>query len=276
MKATVPGIDDAHRPQYHFLPPANWMNDPNGVIQWRGRYHLFYQHNPNGAFWGTMHWGHAVSDDLVHWTHLPIALAPTPGGPDWDGCFSGCAVDDLGLPRVLYTGVHPQVQCLATGSDDLCRWKKHPANPVIAGPPADLDVLGFRDPCVWQEGEMWYALIGSGIRDVGGTALLYRSPDLVEWQYMHPLCIGDKAETGEMWECPDLFPVRDRHVLLVSPIPLRKALYFVGSYAGHRFEPSFCAPLDAGGYFYAPQTLIDDRGRRLMWGWIWEGRDEEA
>src|SRR5262252_8828914 len=85
-----------HRPQYHFLPPANWMNDPNGLIQWRGRYHMFYQHNPLAARFGPMHWGHAVSDDLVHWRDLPIALAPTPGSPDADGCWSGCIVDDGG------------------------------------------------------------------------------------------------------------------------------------------------------------------------------------
>lgn len=76
---------DPHRPTYHFLPPSNWMNDPNGLIHWNGTYHLFYQYNPNGAFWGTMHRGHAKSDDLVHWTHMPIALAPDPDEPDPDG-----------------------------------------------------------------------------------------------------------------------------------------------------------------------------------------------
>ena len=85
---------DPHRPRYHFLPPANWLNDPNGLIQWNGEYHMFYQYNPNGPFHGTIHWGHAVSADLVHWRHLPIALAPEPGTADEDGCWSGCAVDD--------------------------------------------------------------------------------------------------------------------------------------------------------------------------------------
>jgi beta-fructofuranosidase len=93
-------IRDPHRPRTHFLPPKNWMNDPNGLISWGGEYHLFYQHNPNGPFWGSMHWGHAISPDLIRWRHLPIALAPTPGGPDKDGCFSGCAVDNDGVRTV--------------------------------------------------------------------------------------------------------------------------------------------------------------------------------
>src|SRR5215813_2310009 len=93
---------DPHRPGFHYLPPKNWMNDPNGLIQWEGKFHLFYQHNPNGPVWGNIHWGHAVSPDLVHWSDLPIALAPTPGGPDEVGCFSGCAVNN-GVPTLIYT-----------------------------------------------------------------------------------------------------------------------------------------------------------------------------
>src|SRR5699024_8819003 len=106
-------------------PPANWMNDPNGLIQYRGLYHLFYQHNPNGALWGTMHWGHAVSTDLVHWRHLPIALAPDPDGPDADGCYSGVVVVHDGIPTLVYTGVRgkDQLACLATSADvDLATW----------------------------------------------------------------------------------------------------------------------------------------------------------
>ena len=126
---------DPHRPVFHFLPVKNWMNDPNGVIQWNGQYHLFYQYNPHGAFHGTIHWGHAVSSDLVHWRHLPIALTPTPEGLDKDGCWSGCAIDNNGVPTLFYTGVFPQVQCTATSSDDhLLTWQKHP-EPVISAPP---------------------------------------------------------------------------------------------------------------------------------------------
>lgn len=143
---------DPLRPQYHFLPAANWMNDPNGPIYYRGNYHLFYQYNPNGAFWGTMHWGHAVSKDMLHWKHLPIAFAPTPGGYDKDGVFSGSAVIHNGTPTMIFTGVSPEVQCIATGNSDMTVWKKEP-QPVIAAPPPGMKVTGFRDPAPWREGD---------------------------------------------------------------------------------------------------------------------------
>ena len=265
---------DPHRPCYHLLPPGEWMNDPNGPIWWKGQYHLCYQYSPQPDNWGLRYWGHAVSADLAHWEHLPIALAPTPGGPDADGVWSGCAVDDEGTPALLYTGVFPEQQCLAVSHDDLRTWEKYPGNPVVAAPPAGLAVTGFRDPCVWREADGWYMLIGSGIKDVGGTALLYRSPDLRAWEYLHPLCIGDKTESGEMWECPDFFPLGEKHVLLYSPYGAPR--YLVGTYADHRFIPELSGTLDFGGYCYAPKTLLDDKGRRILWGWSWEGRSDAA
>jgi beta-fructofuranosidase len=269
---------DPQRPRYHFLPPSNWMNDPNGLSQWDGQYHLFYQYNPLAARWGVIHWGHAVSDDLVHWADLPIALSPTPGGPDADGCWSGCIVDNGGVPTMLYTGLRDPFQrpCLATSHDGLLTWQKHPGNPVIAAPPPEMDQIDFRDHCVWREGDDWYQVIGGKIAGVGGAALLYRSRDLLAWEYLHPLCVGDQAETGTIWECPDFFPLGDKHVLLISPIPLRKTLYLVGTYAEHRFTPERMGVLDAGGHYYAPQSMRDSQGRRLIWGWLWEGRAEQA
>jgi beta-fructofuranosidase len=269
-------VELTHRPRYHFLPLANWMNDPNGLIQWRGRYHLFYQHNPHGAHSAQKHWGHAVGDDLVHWAHLPIALAPMPRGPDKDGCYTGCAVDNTGTPTLVYTGVWPEVQCVATSSDELITWQRCAGNPVIGSPPEGMDVTGFRDPYVWREGDLWYAVIGSGIRGVGGTALLYRTPDLIHWEYVQPICVGDEVKTGRMWECPNLFPLGGKHVLLVSCVPLGRTLYFVGEYADCKFSKEVEGLVDLGECFYAPQVLIDDRGRRTMWGWLREGRSEEA
>lgn len=272
---------ERHRPTYHFLPPANWMNDPNGLLQWRGRYHLFYQYNPNGAFHGTIHWGHTASDDLVRWRDLPIALAPTPEGPDKDGVFSGCAVNRDGVPTLVYTGIAPEVHCIAEAADpddpDLAHWRKHPANPVIAAPPAGLHVAGFRDPFVWREHDGWYCAIGSGLRGGGGVVLLYRSADLVQWEYLHELCSGDAVHTGHMWECPNFFPLGDeQHVLLVSSVPLNKVLCLVGEYGGHRFTPQRTSVLYDGGSYYAPQVMIGEHGRRLMWGWLREARDAAA
>ena len=268
------GARDAHRPRYHFLPPANWMNDPNGPIFFDGRYHVFYQHNPNGAFWGTMHWGHAVSRDLVHWEHWPIALAPGPTGPDKDGCFSGCCVVHHGVPTIIYTGVNPQVQCLATSRDGMRTWHKRPGNPVIPGPPPGLDVEGFRDPFAWQAGAWWYVAIGSGLKGVGGTVLLYRSRDLVDWEYIQPLCVGDKTRTGTMWECPNFYAFGEKHLLAVSPFGKVQAM--VGTYADHTFTPEIETLMDLSPMFYAPNSLVTPDGRRIVWGYIQERRSEEA
>lgn len=269
---------DPHRPRYHFLPPANWLNDPNGLIHWRGQYHLFYQHNPLAAHWGVIHWGHAVSDDLVHWRDLPIALSPTPDTPDAGGCWSGCIVDDDGVPTMVYTGLRDRVQrpCLATSDDDLLTWTKYAGNPLIAAPPPEFDQNEFRDHCIWKTGDTWYQVIGSSVPEVGGAALLYRSQNLRDWEYLHPLCTGAKDETGTVWECPDFFALGDTFVLAISPIPLRKSLYMVGSYADQRFTPASIHDLDIGGHFYAPQTLRDASDRRIMFGWLWEGRSQAA
>jgi beta-fructofuranosidase len=217
------GLQDPHRPAFHFLPEKHWMNDPNGLIQWKGQYHMFYQYNPHGAFHGTIHWGHAISRDLVHWEHLPIALAPTPDGVDKDGCWSGCAVNNNGAPTLLYTGVYPQVQCIATSSDDLLTWQKHP-HPVITAPPPEIEVHAggeIRDPFVWKEKDQWYMLLGSRIEGAGGLILLYRSEDLLHWEYLHPLLTGDANQmepfwTGTMWECPNFIDFGEKRTLIIS------------------------------------------------------------
>ena len=287
---------DPRRPQFHLLPAANWMNDPNGPIYYRGRYHMFFQYNPNGAFWGTMHWAHATSPDMIHWKHEPIALAPTPGGYDRDGVFSGSAVLDGDRPTLIYTGVLPpstsseitlndgqhkwrEVQCLATSTDtELRSWKKLPA-PVISSPPQHLAITGFRDPGVWREGKEWLLTLGSGIKGKGGAVLLYQSHDLVRWTFRHLLVEGrhlDKPSTnpvdnGEMWECPDFFPLGDRHVLLVST--MGKVFWKTGRYRDRRFTPEKEGVVDSGAY-YAAKTMLDERGNRILWGWIPETRPE--
>lgn len=272
--------NDIHRPQFHFLPAANWMNDPNGVIQWEGRYHLFYQYNPDGAYHANMHWGHAVSDDMIHWEELPIALTPTPGSYDQGGIFSGCIIDDNGIPTALYTGVNDdysvQIQCLAVGSPDLLTWQKPNTNPIIGSTPTAMGQTGdFRDPFVWQEVGGWYMVVGSRIEGVGGVILLYRSDNLTDWDYLHPIFVGENARNGVMFECPNLFKLGDKWVLIISSHighTTGTVLYFVGDYQNHKFTPEVEGVFDAG-YYYAPLSHVDDQGRRIMWAWLREGRN---
>jgi len=277
--------DPNHRPVYHFTPPANWLNDPNGLVQWNGSYHLFYQYNPAGPFHDTIHWGHAVSDDLVHWRDEPIALEPDPDGPDADGCWSGCFVDDNGTPHVLYTGGNgrDQLPCLARADDDDLRsWTKSPENPVLDEVPENVDLLDsvdwdaeFRDHCVWREDETWYQLIGSGIKGEGGTALLFRSSNLSEWEYCTPVLIGDWRESGPMWECPELLHLTGDALLHVSDYSTVR--YFVGDYDSktHQLEPRDKGKLDHG-VFYAPQSLTDETNRTITFGWLKEDRNARA
>jgi beta-fructofuranosidase len=286
-----PATRVSQRPGYHFLPPANWMNDPNGLIRWNGVYHMFYQYNPEGAFWKAPHWGHATSTDLVHWNDLPIALAPEVGGYDEQGCWSGCAVDNNGVPTIIYTGVSngQQRPCLATSHDGMNTWQKYDGNPIIAAPP-DLNLIAFRgdvafrDHAVWREDGHWLQLIGAGIRGEGGTALLYDSPDLINWTFLHPLHVGDLRQsepvaTGLMWECPQLVQFGDQHGLIVSVYDgtTRYTIGMTGTYADQQFTPKNVQKIDYGdNYFYAPQSLIEPDGRVLMWGWLQEGRSGEA
>src|SRR5215831_7133351 len=286
---------DPLRPEYHLLPPHNWMNDPNGPIWWKGRYHLFYQLNPHASMWGDMHWGHGVSTDLVHWQHRPIALSPTPRGPDSEGCFSGSAVVADGVPTLIYTGVQnapPPLVTLRDGSDklresqllatalddDLMRWKKFD-RPVIPSPPANLVVTGFRDPCLWRESDAWYLGIGSGERGKGGCVLLYRSQDLRQWNYLHKLAEGipngkqaaNPCDSGEMWECPDFFEINKRHCLLYSTE--NEVIWTTGEYDAekHIYTPRRSGVLDHGAY-YAPKSFLAPDQRRVLWGWIRETR----
>jgi beta-fructofuranosidase len=287
---------DPLRPQFHLLPAGNWMNDPDGPIFWNGQYHMFYQFNPGAAVWGDMHWAHAVSPDMVHWKHLPVALAPTAGGADQDGCFSGSVVKDGDTATVLYTGVKSvapaqatlrdgthnflETQCLATSRDSLLRtWEKLP-KPVLL-PPNDPKLTGFRDPCLWRDGNIWYMGIGSGQRGVGGCVLLYHSSDLRKWEYLHPLVCGkgngkqtaDFVDSGEMWECPDFFALGKKQVLLYSTE--RRVYWQTGEFDRKElvFHPEKTGELDSGA-FYAPKSQLDERGRRILWGWIPETRPE--
>jgi beta-fructofuranosidase len=282
---------DPLRPQFHLLPKANWQNDPCAPRFFRGQYHMFFQYNPEAAVWGDMHWAHAVSPDLIHWKHMPVALSPTPGSYDAFGCFTGSVLPGAEVPTILYTGVTRskpetirgeglhEVQCLATSTDpDLRSWKKMD-KPVLEGPPPGLQVTGFRDPCPWKDGDTWYLIVGSGFNKVGGAVLLYTSRDGRNWSYLHPLAQGkwnrssqsNPVDTGEMWECPDFFPLGDRHVLLYSTE--RKVYWEVGTFdkSDLRFHSETRGLLDHGSY-YAMKSMVDAKGRRILWGWVQETR----
>lgn len=292
---------DSLRPQYHLLPARNWMNDPDGPIFWNDNYHMFYQYNPNAAVWGDMHWGHAVSPDMVHWKHLPVALAPTPGGPDQDGCFTGSAVIQANgqesVATFLYTGVKSvapaeatlrdgnhnflETQCLATSTDpQLLVWQKQEAAVLL--PPHNPKLTGFRDPFLWRDANIWYMGIGSGESGKGGCVLLYRSTDLRQWEYLHPLVSGerntktttDPVDSGEMWECPDLFAMGKKHLLIYST---EHKVYWQSGELDPKelvFHPQKSGLLDYGN-LYAPKSQLAPDNRRILWGWIPEMRPEK-
>jgi len=289
---------DPMRPQFHLLPAKNWMNDPNGPIYFNGSYHMFFQYNPHGPTWGDMNWNHAVSKDMMHWTHLPIALAPTPGSADAFGCFSGSAIPVGRRVYMIYTGTvdstpelatlrdgHSNIletQCLAYSDDPgLIRWTKLP-KPVVPKTPPGMKVTGFRDPSVWKQGEWYYMTVGSGEQHVGGCVLLYRSKDLKAWEYLHQLTSGEwtgkpaanPCDNGEMWECPEFFALDGGHVLIYST--MGKVSWESGTLdeATMKFKPMKSGLLDLDA-FYAPKTQLDAQGRRILWGWIPERRSDD-
>ncbi|MBD2872525.1 glycoside hydrolase family 32 protein [Paenibacillus arenilitoris] len=270
---------DPHRLGYHFMAPAAWMNDPNGMIYFKGEYHMFYQIHPYSADNGPKHWGHAKSADMVHWEHLPLALAPV---EDYErgGCFSGTAVDDDGVFTLIYTGnavengVKKQTQCIAVSGDGI-RFVKHDGNPVVGRYPADASP-DFRDPKVWKHDGVWYMAVGSG-KDGVACAPLYTSDDLRSWAYVGIMARSKAPGEGVVWNCPDFFSIGGKDVLVVSPAvwpgnlkEVRKTMYYIGrmDYETGVFEPETDGDIDFGDDFYAPQTLIDGNGRVILLGWM--------
>ncbi|WP_200889576.1 glycoside hydrolase family 32 protein [Cohnella kolymensis] len=275
---------DPHRLAYHASPPVYWMNDPNGLIHYKGEYHLFYQHNPYSEQWGDIHWAHMKSKDLVHWEQLPIALAPSEEY-DIDGCFSGSAVEHEGKMYVFYTSnlyTTPaglpddllQQQCAAVSADGI-HFKKLSENPVIKAPPEPIGQTNhFRDPKVWKHQDNWYMVLGAKKYD-RGKVLVYKSADLIHWEFLNVVTESD-GSMGYMHECPDLFSVGGKDVLLLSPEGAgtkedpRLSGYYIGEFdyeTGHYRHEAF-RRLDYGFDFYAPQTMQGAGGRRILFGWM--------
>lgn len=239
---------------YHFMPQTGWLNDPNGLIFYKGKYHFFFQWNPYSGFWDFMHWGHAVSEDLLHWEYLPLALAPSEEYDDYrkGGCFSGSAIVHEGKLFLMYTGVtnrgsgNIQTQCIAYSEDGI-HFEKYEGNPVIL-PPEGVDGQHFRDPKIWKHKDSYYMVCGASCNN-RAQALLYRTEDMLHWTYVNVLA-ESRGEWGYMWECPDFYPLEDKYVLMCSPMGAgdRKAVYFVGDfdYDTGRFDWDLSGEIDWG------------------------------
>lgn len=253
------------------------MNDPNGTLVHDGAHHLFYQHNPFSPRWGRIHWGHARSRDLVHWEHLPIALAPD-GGVTERHCFSGCCVvADDGTPTILYTRIGLASllskasrwadQCAALGDAELVGWRKHPGNPVLREPARGGEpIRHWRDPYVFRDDGAWYMVLAGVARgEPSGRVLLYRSTTLLDWEPRGSLCTGDPSLARGI-ECPNYVRVGDRRVLFVSPYgPVR---YRVGEFRDERHVGGTWRTFDHGRAFYATQTFVEAGGRTIVVGWV--------
>uniref|UniRef100_A0A7N0VBM8 Uncharacterized protein n=2 Tax=Kalanchoe fedtschenkoi TaxID=63787 RepID=A0A7N0VBM8_KALFE len=295
--------EQPYRTAYHFQPLKNWMNDPNGPMYYKGVYHLFYQHNPEGAVWRqNITWGHSISYDLVNWVHVDHALNPSQAF-DINGCWSGSATFlPGGNPLILYTGIDSrghQVQNLAMPKNlsdpKLIEWVKSPRNPLML-PPEGIKPDSYRDPTTAWLGpdEVWRVIVGAE-ENGHGLAFMYRSDDFLSWnRTLTPLHSSEKTV---MWECPDFYPVKEngnygsdtsaqdedlKHVLKVSYNS--QDSYILGHYdaKGDNFvvESDFVGGgLDKRydyGKFYASKTFYDPvKKRRILWGWVNES-DSEA
>ncbi|MFF6950278.1 GH32 C-terminal domain-containing protein [Streptomyces iakyrus] len=277
----APAYTETYRPQFHFTPQKNWMNDPNGLVYYKGEYHLFYQYNPNGNSWGDMSWGHAVSKDLVHWEELPLALSHDheemvfSGGAvvDWNNT-TGFGTKENPPMVAIYTSAYKnggkQAQSLAYSTDRGRTWTKYQGNPVI-----DVGSDNFRDPKV-----QWYAPTKSWLMTVSLSAehkvRFYSSKNLKNWELQSEF--GPSGATGGVWECPDLFPLavdgdpkKTKWVLVVNLNPGgiaggSAAQYFVGDFDGKKFTPE-----DKGTYTPPTGDVVQDFEGAGFGGWTATG-----
>ncbi|WP_162052239.1 glycoside hydrolase family 32 protein [Pontibacter pamirensis] len=291
VAATTAISDEQHRLQFHFTPPTGWMNDPNGMVYHNGEYHLFYQHNPDSTVWGPMHWGHAISRDMINWEHLPIAIYPDSLGT----IFSGSAVVDVKNTSGLGTAGNPamvaiytyhdaegekagrddfQTQGIAFSLDNGRNWTKYKNNPVLKNP----GIRDFRDPKVswYEEGQKWIMTLA-----VKDHISFYSSPNLIDWKLESDFGANVGAHGG-VWECPDLFKLKvegsdeEKWVLIVNINPGAPnggsgTQYFLGSFDGNKFvmDPQFEASLNAKPA--VATTVVGQEGI-----WIDYGRDNYA
>jgi fructan beta-fructosidase len=279
---------EVYRPQFHFSPKAHWINDPNGMVYYKGTYHLFYQYHPESSVWGPMHWGHATSKDMVHWQEQPIALYPDSLGY----IFSGSAVVDANntsgfgkngqVPLVaIFTHHNPKVeksqptktqyQSIAYSLDEGKTWTKYAGNPVLPNP----GITDFRDPKVrWYEPQKkWIMTLATKDR-----VTFYSSPNLKSWTKESDFG-SDAGAHGGVWECPDLVPLKHNGkevwVLIANinpggPNKGSAAQYFVGDFDGKTFKPYSKQTkwMDFGTDNYAGVTFSNTGNRTILMGWM--------
>jgi fructan beta-fructosidase len=284
-KTDQQAAQEVHRPQFHFTPPSGWMNDPNGMVYYDGEYHLFYQHYPDSTVWGPMHWGHAISRDLIHWEHQPIALHPDSLGY----IFSGSAVVDENNTSGFQTGNEKslvaiftydkkgfETQGIAYSNDKGRTWMKYDKNPVIKNP-GEQD---YRDPKVFWHRETEHWIMSLAVRN---RIEFYQSKNLISWEKTGEFG-REYGNHGGVWECPDLFPLtvdgtNETHwVLLVSinpggPNGGSATQYFIGNFDGKTFttdaEPKQERWVDYGPDNYAGVTWGHaPDGRKIFLGWM--------
>ena len=278
----------------HLKAPNNWINDPNGFIYYQGNYHLFYQYFPYGPRWGTMHWGHAISKDLVNWEHQGIALFPTIK-EDQNGCFSGSAVENDGKLYIYYTGVHfleanpkdvhvplndkyDACQMMITSEDgftfDNFKGKKVAVPQIFDEEKGDP--FNTRDPKVWRGKDAWYMILGSTSKEEGGRVLFYKSENLKDWTYVNQASKENKM--GWMWECPDYFKTEGGEVLIISAMNIVEDGKVEPNHTicmNVEFDEETCNMklsdtyrfMDYGLDLYAPQSTLDKEGRRTLIAW---------
>ena len=269
-----------YRPRFHYQPKQHWMNDPNGLVQYKGLYHLFYQYNPHGSQWGDIHWGHARSDDLVNWETEPVAMTPAINKGE-QHCFSGgCCILKDKKPVFYYTSIGDEMhgrdakdgaeQWIAFADESLNTLTQTDEYAMKLSIHDGLAVSEWRDPYVIPYKDGYLMVLGCRLGD-RGACLLYTSEDGLHFSYHHILA---QAQNGDeySWECPNFFPLEDKYVLLYSPG--KSPMYKVGTLDDSlNFHIEAEGILDPSGWegFYAPQSFLDDAGRRIVLGWMTDG-----
>ncbi|CAM2878377.1 glycoside hydrolase family 32 protein [Actinomyces slackii] len=274
------------RPRIHFTAASGWINDPHGLSVVDDRYHLFFQHVPGSTTWAPQcRWGHAVSDDLVHWSEHPIALEPGDGD---DGVWSGSiARDDDQGARAYYTSV--QVPDFGIGRVRVARpadpqWRRWVKEEIVVGLPPELDAIAFRDPFVFRDAGCWRMLIGVALSNGTAAATSFSSPDGHAWTYdgiaaSRSSALTEPVWTGSLWECPQLFTVDGQDVLVTSIWDndvLHYVAYATGRWENGRFRPDTWRRLTYGESYYAPSFFRDRLGRPCLIFWLRGALDEQA